>query len=56
MPSGVTVHLAGEQEARATNVNVQMGDRGLWVEESDGTWTFRPWFVIDRITGFKKPV
>lgn len=56
MTSEVTVYPSGEQDALATNVKVEMGDRGVWVEEVDGTWTFRPWFAIGKITGFKRPI
>jgi len=52
----VTVYLVGEQEAAATNVEVKLFSNGAWVKEADGTWTFRPFDVIRKITGFNRPV
>ena len=56
MANEVTVYLVGKQVAVATNAEVQLYGNGAWVKEDDETWTFRPYDVIDRITGFKRPI
>jgi hypothetical protein len=48
----VSVYLKNATSAAYENARIEMSDRGLWVQENDETWTFRPWHAITKLAGF----